>query len=129
MQVIFESRAPEAGSQRQLAITRLQFVLRRVRWLVPRATVRLSDVNGPRGGVDKRCLVELETDGHGKVVIQAAARDWRTAIDNALGRAARALMRLWQRNRQPGRQTPRQALHPDSPQRPPGRRTPALPQT
>ena len=103
MQVIFESRAPEASSHRQLAVTRLQFVLRRVRWLVPRATMRLSDVNGPRGGVDKRCQVELETDGNGKVVIQAVARDWRSAIDSALGRAARALMRMWQRSREHGR--------------------------
>jgi hypothetical protein len=114
MQVIFESRTPEATSLRQLAITRLQFVLRRVRWLVPRATVRLSDLNGPRGGIDKRCVVELDTDGKGKVVIQAVARDWRSAIDDALARAARALLRLWQRNRQHGRDAPR--------------RSPALPQ-
>lgn len=115
MQVIFESRTPEATGLRQLAITRLQFVLRRVRWLVPRATVRLSDLNGPRGGVDKRCVVELDTDGKGKVVIQAVARDWRSALDDALARAARALLRLWQRSRRHDRAAPR--------------RTPALPQT
>lgn len=117
MQVIFETRDPQAAGLRQLAVTRLQFVLRRVRWLVPRATVRLTDLNGPRGGVDKRCQVELDTDGNGKVVIQAVARDWRSALDNALGRAARTLLRLWQRSRQgarPGRETPR--------------RPPALPQ-
>lgn len=107
MHVLFESRDPEAAGLRQLAVTRLQFVLRRVRWLVPRATVRLSDLNGPRGGVDKRCVVELDTDGNGKVVIQAVGRDWRSAIDSALGRAARALLRLWQRNRRHDRGTPR----------------------
>ena len=79
MQVIFESRHPEAAGLRHLAVTRLQFVLRRIQWLVPRATVRLSDVNGPRGGVDKRCQEELDTDGNGKVVITAVARDWRSA--------------------------------------------------
>ena len=110
MQVIFETRDPQAAGLRQLAVTRLQFVLRRVRWLVPRATVRLSDVNGPRGGVDKRCQVELDTDGNGKVVITAVARDWRSAIDNALARAARVLLRLWQRGRQPARATDRRAI-------------------
>jgi len=109
MQVIFESRHPEAAGLRHLAVTRLQFVLRRIQWLVPRATVRLSDVNGPRGGVDKRCQVELDTDGNGKVVITAVARDWRSAIDNALARAARVLLRLWQRGRQPARTTDRRA--------------------
>lgn len=107
MQVIFESRDPQAAQLRHLAVTRLQFVLRRVQWLVPRATVRLSDVNGPRGGVDKRCQVELDTDGSGKVVITAQSRDWRSAIDTALARATRVLMRLWQRGRGHGRSTPR----------------------
>ncbi len=107
MQVIFESRDPQAANLRHLAVTRLQFVLRRIQWLVPRATVRLSDVNGPRGGVDKRCQVELDTDGSGKVVITALARDWRSAIDNALARAARVLLRLWQRGRSRPRGTPR----------------------
>jgi hypothetical protein len=45
-------------------------------------------------------VVELDTGGKGRVVIQAVARDWRSAIDNALGRAARTLLRLWQRSRQ-----------------------------
>ena len=118
MQVIFESRDPEAAGLRHLAVTRLQFVLRRIQWLVPRATVRLSDVNGPRGGVDKRCQVELDTDGNGKVVITSVARDWRSAIDNALARAARVLLRLWQRGRQPVRSGDRRAT----------RQPPALPQ-
>lgn len=123
MQVIFESRDPQAAQMRHLAVTRLQFVLRRVQWLVPRATVRLSDVNGPRGGVDKRCQVELDTDGSGKVVITAQSRDWRSAIDTALARAARALLRLWQRDRSQVRNTPRNA-----PRHTP-RDLPALPQS
>ena len=101
MQVLFESRDPEAAELRDLAVTRLQFVLRRLRTLVPRARVRLSDINGPRGGVDKRCQVELRTEGAGTVVITAVARDWRSALDNALGRAARVLARSWQRSRRP----------------------------
>ncbi len=107
MQVLVECRDPQAAGLRHLAVTRLQFVLRRVRWLVPRATLRLSDVNGPRGGVDKRCQVELDTDSNGKLVITAQARDWRSAIDAALARAARMLLRLWQRDRRHGRGSPR----------------------
>ena len=103
MQVFFESRDPDAAPLRELAVRRAQFVMRRLAWLVPRAQVRLSDVNGPRGGVDKRCQVELKTDGAGSVVITAVARDWRTALDTALARAARVLTRLLRRSHDPQR--------------------------
>ncbi len=94
MQVLFNSRHPQAIDLRDLTERRVRFVLRRLGWLVPRAEVQMSDVNGPRGGVDKRCQVELRTDGAGTVVITSVATDWRTALDNALARAARLLMRL-----------------------------------
>jgi len=97
MQVLFKSRHPQATEFRDLTERRVRFVLRRLGWLVPRAEVQMSDVNGPRGGIDKRCQVELITDGAGSVVVASVANDWRTALDNALGRAARFLMRLWRR--------------------------------
>ena len=97
MQVFFKSRHPQADDLRDLTEQRVRFVLRRLVWLVPRAEVQLSDVNGPRGGIDKRCQVELRTDGAGSVVVASVAGDWRTALDNALARAARFLMRLWRR--------------------------------
>ena len=97
MQVLFKSRHPQATDLRDLTERRVRFVLRRLGWLVPRAEVQMSDVNGPRGGVDKRCQVELRTDGAGSVVVASVAGDWRTALDNALARAARFVMRLWRR--------------------------------
>ena len=65
MQVIFSSRDGDANDLRDLAVHRVRFVMRRLTRLVPRATVQLTDVNGPRGGVDKRCQVELTTDSAG----------------------------------------------------------------
>ena len=98
MQVLFKSRHPHASDLRDLAERRVRFVLRRLGWLVPRAEVQMSDVNGPRGGLDKRCQVELRTDGAGSVVVTSLAGDWRTALDNALARAMRFLMRQWRRS-------------------------------
>ena len=97
MQVLFKSRDPQASALRSLAESRVQFVLRRMGWLVPRAEIHMSDVNGPRGGVDKRCQVALKTNGAGTVVVTSVAGDWRTALDDALARAARFLLRLWRR--------------------------------
>jgi ribosome-associated translation inhibitor RaiA len=111
MQVLFKSRHPHASDLRDLAERRVRFALRRLGWLVPRAEVQLSDVNGPRGGVDKRCQVELRTDGAGSVVVAAVASDWRTALDNALARAARFLMRQWRRGSDSRRMRQRLITH------------------
>jgi hypothetical protein len=98
MQVLFKSPHPQATELRDLTERRVRFVLRRLGWLVPRAEVHLTDVNGPRGGIDKRCQIELKTEGAGSVVVASMASDWRTALDNALARAARYLMRNWRRS-------------------------------
>ena len=111
MQVLFKSRHPQASDLRDLAEQRVRFVLRRLGWLVPRAEVHMSDVNGPRGGIDKRCQVELRTDGAGSVVVASVASDWRTALDNALARAARFLMRQWRRGSDPRRTRQRLISH------------------
>ena len=122
MQIIFESRHINGNSGvagidnnqlRNLAIDKVRFALRRLSNLVPRAKVQFSDVNGPRGGVDKRCQVELATDSAGTVVIASLARDWRTALDRSLSRARRVLTRSVQRGQKPVRgRTAKLALEP-----------------
>lgn len=99
MQVLFTARDAESEQMRDVAVRRVRFVMRRLAWLTPRASVQLADVNGPRGGVDKRCQVQFTTDGGATVVITSMARDWRNALDSALVRANRALVRLCQRSR------------------------------
>ena len=103
MQILFKSRDPQAHALRDEAQRRARFVFRRLEWLIPRATVQLSDVNGPRGGIDKRCQVEIKSDAVGTVVVASVARDWRTALDRALARAARFLVRQRQRGNDPQR--------------------------
>ncbi|MFO1341034.1 MAG: HPF/RaiA family ribosome-associated protein [Burkholderiaceae bacterium] len=99
MQIHFESPDPEGAQLRDLATRRLSFALRRLAWLLPRAKVHLMDVNGPRGGVDKRCRLELSSDRTGTVVITSMAAQWQSALDSAIARAARHLLRLLQRKR------------------------------
>lgn len=103
MQIIFESRAADGSQMRDLSLARVRFALRRLSAWVPHAKVQFSDVNGPRGGVDKRCQVELKTDTAGTVVIASLARDWRTALDRSLLRATRVLARSLQRQQKPVR--------------------------
>ena len=99
MQVNFESRDPEGAKLRDVALARLRAVTKRFSTVVPRATVQLSDINGPRGGVDKRCQVALTTQTGANLIVVSKATSWRGALDNALARASRVLARTWRRSR------------------------------
>ena len=89
MQILFRTRHPEAALMRDAVERRVRFAFRRLNALVPRAEIKLDDINGPRGGPDKRCQIALRTDGAGAVVVSSVAKDWRCALDEALASAAR----------------------------------------
>ena len=72
---------------------RLWFTLSRITQRVRRVLVTLSDLNGPRGGIDKRCLIEVRLNARRKIIIEDVQPDLYTAIDRATGRAARTVMR------------------------------------
>lgn len=93
MQIIFESREPWLEQLRGLAVRRVRQATRHLGWLAPSARVRVSDVQGAEGGIDKRCEVELTAEGAGSVVVTSVTRDWGSALQSALSRAVRALLR------------------------------------
>ena len=92
MQIIFESREPWLEQLRGLAVRRVRRATRHLEWLAPRARVRLSDVQGAQDGIDKRCEVELTSEGGGTVVVTSVTRDWGSALQSALARAVRSLL-------------------------------------
>lgn len=102
MKVLVESRTPLATDLRPLAEERVRFVLKRLAHLVPRARVQLSDVNGPRGGIDKRCQVEIHTEGAGTVVTSVTGRNWLGALNSALTRASTQVLKTLKRQRTHG---------------------------
>lgn len=60
---------------------------------IQRVVMRLSDINGPRGGADKRCHLRVVLDGLPDVVIEDIETDMYIAIDRATDRAGRTLVR------------------------------------
>jgi len=60
---------------------------------VQQARVRLSDINGPRGGEDKRCHIALRLKGLPSIVVEDVEADLYVAIDRAAERAGRTLQR------------------------------------
>jgi len=66
---------------------------------ISRVVVHLSDVNGPRGGVDKRCGVELRLKGAQSLIVEDVQADLYVAIDRAFERIGRSLQRRLSRRR------------------------------
>lgn len=73
---------------------------------IKRLLVRLSDINGPRGGNDHRCHLQLILPGHPVLVVQDTEADLYLAINRATARAGQAVMRRLGRRRDSNRYYP-----------------------
>lgn len=78
---------------------RLRFALTRFQDRVVRVAVRLSDVNGPRGGVNKHCHLQARLRGLPDIVVKDTEADLYVAVDRAAERAGRTLGRYLRRAR------------------------------
>ena len=85
---------------------RLSFALSARYDQIRRILVRLSDVNGPRGGNDKRCQIQVSLPGQADVVIEDVQSNLYVAISRAADRASRTVTRRIgrKRNNQKSRQ-------------------------
>ncbi|MCX7063379.1 MAG: HPF/RaiA family ribosome-associated protein [Proteobacteria bacterium] len=92
---------------------RLGFSLARAADRVRRVKVRLSDVNGPRGGIDKRCRIQVTLNGLGEVVIEDTEADPFLAIGRAAERIGRNILRRLKHRNTHGRSTPRSSRNAD----------------
>ena len=66
---------------------------------IQRVIVRLSDINGPRGGADKCCHIQVVLAHLPDVVIEDTETDLYAAIDRAADRAGRTTGRRLARQR------------------------------
>ncbi len=82
---------------------RLDFAVRRFAHRIERIMVRLVDVNGPKGGPDKRCRILARLTTERTVVVEATEADAYAAVSQAAirldERVARALAHARRRSR------------------------------
>ncbi|MFO0827108.1 MAG: HPF/RaiA family ribosome-associated protein [Phycisphaerales bacterium] len=64
--------------------------------------VRLTDVNGPKGGIDKQCSIVVTPPGLDTLRVEGQAADYYTAIDAAATTLKRSLTRLLERTKTNG---------------------------
>jgi ribosome-associated translation inhibitor RaiA len=105
--VVRGRRSDVTGAVREYALRKISFALRRFTHRVRSLTVRLVDLNGPRGGVDTRCSITADLVGGGRHFVEATAAWPFAAITLASGRFNEVL------RREGDRHLPRRAGSPD----------------
>ena len=96
-----QSMAIEVHSRDQASPTELRgwalemvgSVLRRFDSHIRRVVLRIQDINGPRGGIDKDVSIRLELREGGTKHLRQRGASYEAAIVKGLGRAKRLLQR------------------------------------
>lgn len=113
MQINIQARGFELTDDlREHIERRLQFALGWANDHLRQVSVHLSDENGPRGGKDKRCRIQIGFPGAPSVVIEDTEADVYVAIDRAADRTGRSVARRLERLRD-HRHGPSPAVGPD----------------
>lgn len=78
---------------------RIEHVLNRFAHYIRRGRIVLSDVNGPKGGADKRCVVQLRLRGAPDIIIEETGVDLLSVIGRVTDRLDVAVVRAVERPR------------------------------
>jgi ribosomal subunit interface protein len=101
MQIELQARGFDlTPSLRDHIARRLAQTLEHIRDDIKKVVVRISDDNGPRHGIDKRCMVRVALRGRKDVVVQDISGDMYMAIGHAFVRAAHSAKRLLRHRQQ-----------------------------
>jgi len=80
-------------SLRDYSDRRIRSALTRFEGHIQRISMWLSDINGPKGGRDKHCRLQIVLAGNTEVVIEDTQADLHVAINRAVERAGRSVAR------------------------------------
>ncbi|KFB69908.1 HPF/RaiA family ribosome-associated protein [Candidatus Accumulibacter vicinus] len=108
MQIFIQARGFDlSAGLREHVERRIHFALDWANQHVRKVSIRLSDLNGPRGGEDKCCSIQVAVLGAADVLIEDIEPDLYVAIDRATDRAGRTLARQVARQREYRHDSPR----------------------
>jgi ribosome-associated translation inhibitor RaiA len=78
----------------------VDFALSRFAIRITRVAVRLSDINGPRGGEDKQCSLVIFLSGGSPIAVESTDADLYAAIARCVERAGQCVARRVQRSQE-----------------------------
>ena len=94
--MIFEINNKQAGIDKNIsseAKRLLKFSMSRFEGAVTRVKIHFSDVNGPKGGIDKRCRISVKLKKAGQVLVLSEGENYIVALSNCLDRLVRSIRR------------------------------------
>lgn len=80
-------------AMREFIRRRAEMALGRYRHHIDWVLLRLEELEGPEGGLNKRCQVDARVYRSGTLFAQTTDRDWLTAVGRAAERVARRIER------------------------------------
>jgi putative sigma-54 modulation protein len=78
---------------------RVRLALSRFATSIQAITIRITDINGPKGGEDTRCIVSVKLASAGEVVVQGEGEKVFSVLNHCLSRVERAVSRSLNRCR------------------------------
>ncbi len=92
--VVRAGRPDTIDALREYASYRLSFALRRFENRIQRVIVRISDLNGPKRGVDSRCSITVDLVDGRRMFVNATTAWPFTSVSRAASRLNEALRRM-----------------------------------
>ena len=100
MQIDIQARRfSPTRSLRRYTDRRIRFALTRFEDHILRISMWVADVNGPKGGRDKHCRLQVVLTGNTNIIIEDTQANLYVAINRAIERAAHSLVRKLGRQR------------------------------
>lgn len=100
MQIEISSKQKNLSSRiREIVGRQFRFAFSRVEDRIRRISIVLSDINGPKGGVDKLCRANIGMSNGQNVRLESLAKSWEAAAVATSDRAIHTISRWLERKR------------------------------
>lgn len=78
---------------KNIVFRQLQYFFGRYRAVTMRVRVRFSDVNGPKGGFDKQCVIAIKLRHIGNIIIKGEGINYLEVFKTSVERLVRSVRR------------------------------------